>query len=174
MWYLLLLTIVGLASGISITVDSFQVGNEGAKAIDGNTNSFWHTQYSPTLAALPHTAVINLTQTQLLNGFTYRPRQDGNSNGNIGQFTLETSLDASKWTLVVNGTFIDDESLKETGFANTQARYVRITALTEAGARGPWSSAAEFGVNVAPTSTTNGEWGPVIALPVRNSEAQKS
>jgi len=166
MWYLAFMAIASLVSGVSITVDSFQVGNEGAKAIDGNTSTFWHTEYSPTLAALPHSAVIDLTQAELLNGFTYLPRQDGTKNGNIGQHTIELSLDASTWTLVANTTFIDDSSLKETGFTNTQARYIRITALTEAGNRGPWSSAAEFGVNLAPTSTVNGQWGPVIAFPL--------
>jgi galactose oxidase len=166
MWYLVFMAIVGLVSSVSITVDSFQVGNEGAKAIDDNTSTFWHTEYSPTLAALPHFAVIDLMQAELLNGFTYLPRQDGNKNGNIGQHTIELSLDASTWALVANATFIDDSSLKETGFTNTQARYIRITALTEAGNRGPWSSAAEFGVNIAPTSTVNGQWGPVIAFPL--------
>lgn len=157
MWYFVFLTIVGLVSGVSITVDSFQVGNEGANAIDNNTTTFWHTEYSPSLAALPHSAVIDLTHSQLLNGFSYLPRQDGKKNGNIGQYTIELSLDSSTWTLVANDTFIDDDSPKQTGFANTQARYVRLTAHTEAGNRGSWSSAAEFGVNIAPTSTVNGQ-----------------
>lgn len=160
-----------LVSGASITVDSFQVGNEGAKAIDTNTNTFWHSQYSPTVSQLPHSATIDLGSSQLLNGFSYLPRQDGSSNGNIGQYTIELSLDATAWHLVANASFIDDESPKQTGFANTQARYVRITALTEAGNRGPWSSAAEFGVNIAPTSTTNGQWGPMIAFPITPAAA---
>lgn len=161
-----LVAAIHLVSGATITVDSFQVGDEGAKAIDTNTATFWHSQYSPTLVQLPHTATIDLGSSQLLNGFSYLPRQDGNSNGNIGQHTIELSLDATTWHLVANASFIDDESPKQTGFANTQARYVRITALTEAGNRGPWSSAAEFGVNIAPTSTTNGQWGPMIAFPI--------
>jgi len=157
MWYFVFMTIVGLVSGVSITVDSFQAGHEGANAVDNDTTTFWHTEYSPSLAALPHSAVIDLTQSQLLNGFYYLPRQDGNKNGNIGQYTIELSLDSSTWTLVANDSFIDDDSPKQTGFANRQARYVRLTAHTEAGARGSWSSAAEFGVNIAPTSTVNGQ-----------------
>ncbi|TVY84405.1 Galactose oxidase [Lachnellula suecica] len=165
-WRVLLVVIPGFVTAVSITVDSFQVGHEGAKAIDGNSSTFWHSEYSPTLAALPHSAILDLGSSQLLNGFTYLPRQDGSSNGNIGQHTVELSLDGTTWNLVANTTFVDDESQKETGFANAQARYVRITALTEAGNRGSWSSAAEFGVRVASTSTTNGQWGPVIAFPL--------
>ena len=44
--------------------------------------------------------------------------------------------------------------------------YVRITALTEAGNRGQWTSAAELGVNLAPTSTNLGQWSPVIPFPL--------
>jgi len=102
----------------------------------------------------------------LINGFTYLPRQDGNSNGNIGQHTIEVSLDKVTWTLVANATYDDDDSLKETGFPSVQTRYIRITGITEAGNRGPWSSAAEFNINLAPTSTTLGQWGPVIAFPL--------
>lgn len=125
------------AAAVTITVDSYQVGNEGTKAIDGNTSTFWHTEYSPTLAALPHTAVIDLGLSQLLNGVSYLPRQDGTSNGNIGQHTIELSTDQTTWTLVANATFIDDSSIKYSGFANRQARYIRIIAYTEAGNRGP-------------------------------------
>lgn len=43
---------------------------------------------------------------------------------------------------------------------------MRITALTEAGNRGQWTSAAELNVNLAPTSTSLGQWSPVIAFPL--------
>jgi galactose oxidase len=163
---LLVLTTLRLVSSISITVDSFQTGNEGAKAVDGITTTFWHTQYSPTISQLPHTAVIDLGSSLLLNGFTYLPRQDGNANGRIGQYSLELSTNNVAWTLITKSSFIDDSSKKQVGFPNRSARYIRIKAFTEAGNRGPWTSAAEFGYNLAPTSTTNGQWGPVIAFPL--------
>jgi galactose oxidase len=164
LWHLLLTS--GAALGITITVDSFEAGNPASNAIDGNINTFWHTEYSPVLVPLPHWAILDLGQSELLNGFSYLPRQDGNSNGNIGLHTIELSLDNTTWTLVANATFIDDMSSKQTGFPNAMARYIRITAYTEAGNRGPWSSAAEFGVLTAPTSTTLGQWSPMIAIPL--------
>jgi galactose oxidase len=150
----------------TIVVDSFETGNPASYAIDGNPATFWHTEYNPVEVPLPHHAIIDLGTTQNLNGFTYLPRQDGNLNGNIGQHTIELSLNNLTWTLVASATFVDDDSLKETGFPDTLTQYIRITALTEAGNRGPWTSAAEFGVNIVPSYNGLGEWGPVILFPL--------
>lgn len=76
-------------AGWTITVDSAQDGNPGTAAIDGNTGSFWHTQYTPTLAALPHTITIDMQQSYLIGRITYLPRQDGSYNGNIGQHVIQ-------------------------------------------------------------------------------------
>ena len=72
-------------AGWTIVVDSAQAGNPGTAAIDGNTSTFWHTEYSPATAALPHVATIDMKTSYLIGSITYLPRQDGNSNGNIGQ-----------------------------------------------------------------------------------------
>ena len=47
---------------------------------------------------------------------------------------------------VATGTWADDKTVKTAEFGGVSARYVRLTALTEAGNRGPWSSAAEIGI----------------------------
>ena len=47
-------------------------------------------------------------------------------------------------------------------FTAVSARYVRLTATTEAGNRGPWSSAAE--INLLGPSL--GSWGPTINFPL--------
>ena len=52
-------------------------------------------------------------------------------------------------------------------FTAVTARHVRLTAMTEAGNRGPWSSAAEIEVlGVNPQATYAGEWGPTISFPI--------
>jgi galactose oxidase len=117
----------------TISVDSFQSGNEGSKGIDGNTATFWHTQYSPTVAALPHSVILDLGVSTAVKAFIYRPRQDGNSNGNIGQYQISLSPNNAIWTMVVAGSFAYDASLKTVSFTSASARYVKITALNEAG-----------------------------------------
>ncbi|MEV4555832.1 hypothetical protein AB0K51_02400 [Kitasatospora sp. NPDC049285] len=44
------------------------------------------------------------------------------------------------------GTFTDDATAKTVSLPPTSARYVRLRALTEAGNRGPWTSAADIRV----------------------------
>lgn len=69
----------------TVSCDSFQVGNECQNAIDGNANTFWAAD---TSAALPHTFTIDMKTSSLVGSVTLQPRQDGNSNGNIGQHTI--------------------------------------------------------------------------------------
>ena len=75
-------------AGWTVTVDSAQDGSPGTNAVDGNTNTFWHTEYSPTVAALPHTITVDTQTTNLIGSITYLPRQDGSLNGNIGQHVI--------------------------------------------------------------------------------------
>ncbi|KAL8991925.1 MAG: hypothetical protein Q9169_007527 [Polycauliona sp. 2 TL-2023] len=159
-------------TGWTVTVDSFQsgTGNEAAKLLDGNTGTIWHTQYTPTSAALPHTITLDMKKLFNVNGLRYLPRQDGNSNGNIGQHSIQISTDGTTWTETAKGTYLDDSSLKTTPFTAVPARYIRIIAQTEAGNRGPWTSAAEINVLAAATYTkppTNlGIWGTTIDFPI--------
>ncbi|KAL8794000.1 MAG: hypothetical protein Q9195_003406 [Heterodermia aff. obscurata] len=106
-----------------------------------------------------------------INAVSYLPRQDGNSNGNIGQHQIQLSSDGQVWgSPVVIGTYLDDASLKKSSFVTKPARYVRLIAITEAGNRGPWMSAADINVFAAasytPPQTSLGKWGPTIDFPI--------
>jgi len=162
----LLLFSVPLATAYTVTADSQHAGNEASKAGDGDINTFWHTEYDPSPAPFPHWAIVDLGAQNLINGFNYFPRQDGIANGRIGDFKVEVSNDKNSWTQVASGTWLDDASMKQVGFGNVNIRYVRITATSEAGNRGTWSSASEFNVNFVNTNTAQGQWGPVIGLPI--------
>ncbi|KAI0447706.1 hypothetical protein F4803DRAFT_571422 [Xylaria telfairii] len=165
-------------TGWTVTADSFQPGNEAAKAIDGNSSTFWHTAYSPTIAPLPHFIQLDMKKSYVINGVSYQPRQDGGSNGNIGQHTVTLSNDGTTWSSPVQfGTWLNDKVTKSTFFSNATARYVRITAQTEAqGVNNPWSSIAELNVyspNVnldastfKPPPTSQGRWESTVVLPI--------
>ena len=84
-------TIVSAAinrSGWTVTCDSAQSGNPCTNAIDGSNNTFWHSEYSPTLVPLPHYILIDMKTAQLIERVTLEPRQDGNNNGHIGQHII--------------------------------------------------------------------------------------
>ena len=74
--------------GWTVTCDSFQPGNECSKSIDGNASTFWHTEYRPVNAPLPHWIVIDMQASYPVGNVTIEPRQDANSNGHIGQHTI--------------------------------------------------------------------------------------
>ncbi|KAL8809141.1 MAG: hypothetical protein Q9223_003392 [Gallowayella weberi] len=171
-------------------VDSFEPTarppNDCAKAYDGNDKTFWHSRYEPTDAPLPHHITIDLGRVYNTRSMTYLPRQDGNHNGNIGQWRISLSADNSEFRLL-NGTWKDNRSRKTVDFLiATPARYVRLDALTEAGGRGPWSSAAQIDIyedngsdvpssssvttrhRPAPTGNFTVVVGQTISLPAKN------
>ena len=157
-------------TGWTVTADSFQPGNEPARVLDGDTTTFWHTAYSPVNAPLPHNITINMQKLYYVNGVSYLPRQDGNSNGNIGQHKVQLSTDGVNWVApVAFGTYLDDNSAKKTLFTTVPAQFVRLIALSEAGGRGSWTSAAEINVFAAPSytppSTSLGQWSVTIDFP---------
>ncbi|KAI0191833.1 bleached galactose oxidase [Xylaria flabelliformis] len=165
-------------TGWTVTADSFQPGNEAVKAIDGNSSTFWHSAYSPTIAPLPHYIQLDMKKSYVINGVSYQPRQDASLNGNIGQHTVTLSNDGTTWSSPVQfGTWLNDKVTKSTFFSNATARYVRITAQTEAqGANNPWSSMAELNVyspninldasTFQPPPTSQGRWDSTVVLPI--------
>ncbi len=157
-------------TGWTVTADSFQPGNEPQKVLDGNVNTFWHTQFNPSNAPLPHTITIDMKSSRYVNGLTYQPRQDGSQNGNIGQHKIYLSNDGANFGApVAIGTYKNDANTKTTVFASTNARYVRMTIQTEVNGN-PWSSAAEINILSAPGPPPNpggvGSWGPTVDMPL--------
>lgn len=135
------------SSGWTATASDHESGYPASNAIDGDSTTFWHSQYTPTAAPLPHSITIDMHATNYVSGLTYLPRQDGLYNGNIGRYSISVSRDGTNWSApVATGTWADDNTLKTAVFGGVSCRYVRLIAVTEAGNRGPWTSAAEIGL----------------------------
>ena len=172
LWILRLTDAQAVRTGWTVSTDSFQPGNAAKNVFDGNSSTIWHTVYNPVNVPLPHNITIDMKKSYFVSGLSYQPRQDGNSNGNIGRHEIRLSQDGIRWGApVAIGTYLDDKSTKKTTFSAATARYVRLIALTEAGGRGPWTSAAELNVftsvTLSPRQTSNqGQWGPTIDFPL--------
>ena len=141
-----------------------------AHALDGDSTTFWTTAWNTKSPPdFPHRFIIDMQTAINVQGLNYTPRQDS-PKGSIGQHTIEISLDNQKWTKVASGTFADDRSSKIVDWVGAISRYIRITALSEAGGRGPWASAAEIKPIFASTYTRpsplQGHWSSVINFPV--------
>ncbi len=132
-------------AGWTAVASSQQGGHPASYVLDGKRATFWHSEYSPKVVPLPHSITINMHALHYVAGLTYLPRQDGVSNGNIGQYSISVSRDGKHWgSPVASGTWADDNTQKSAVFGGVLVRYVRLTALTEAGNRGPYTSAAEI------------------------------
>ncbi|MCU7722172.1 discoidin domain-containing protein [Actinoplanes sp. KI2] len=138
-------------TGWTVTADSQETAraaNAAVNAIDGNTATIWHSAWSSSPPKpLPHTFTIDMHKYYLVSGLSYLPRQDSSKNGNIGSYKIETSMNGTLWApQSVTGQFGDLKTAQTVTIPSQIARYVRLTATSEAGKRGPWSSAAEFNV----------------------------
>ncbi|PWW66821.1 galactose oxidase [Actinokineospora spheciospongiae] len=140
-----------------------------ANVLDGSDATIWHSRWSGTAAPLPHWITLDMRAPQTVAGLQVRPRGDS-GNGNIGQYRIELSADGVTFGApVATGTWPDGSAVRTVRFPEAQARYVRLTALTEAGNRGPWSSAAEIDVlaaSAAPDASVTGLWGATVGFPI--------
>ncbi|MBR4998075.1 MAG: M60 family metallopeptidase, partial [Bacteroidaceae bacterium] len=69
----------------SATASSYQSGEGADRAIDGSTNTIWHSSWGATPTTFPVTFTVTLKEPSLVDYVRYIPRQDGNSNGNWDQ-----------------------------------------------------------------------------------------
>ncbi|MEU1406679.1 discoidin domain-containing protein [Streptomyces sp. NPDC005728] len=138
------------------------------KALDGDSGTMWHTKWSGAAPPLPHSITIDMHHTAVVSGLTYEPRLDDSANGRIGQYSITTSLDGATFGQpVATGAWKDDDTVKGATFSQpVSTRYVRLTATTEAGGRGPWSSAAELRLSGPANPAEHGRWSPVIGFPL--------
>jgi len=156
-------------AGWTASADSEEPGEGASNVLDGDGLTKWHTLYDgTTLPPYPHQITIDMHAVHVVTGLAYLPRQDFNLNGTIGRYSVSVSLDGVQWrSPVVSGTWADDATRKYAVFASRKARFVRLTALSEAGNRGPWASAAEINVlGRAPSAAIGGRWSAPIGFPI--------
>lgn len=160
-------------TGWVATASSEDSGSETAKVLDGDRSTIWHSRWR-TATSLPQWLTIDMGTTQRVSGLVYTPRTD-RGNGRIGRYEIRLSADGATWgEPVVTGTLADDAAVKTIGFAASSTRYVRLTALSEAGGRGPWASAAEIDLLGDPgpqppaqgDPSVVGRWGPTLGFPI--------
>ncbi|MFI5542160.1 discoidin domain-containing protein [Streptomyces sp. NPDC051815] len=149
--------------------DEETTGENGraANVLDGSDGTIWHSRWSGTAAPLPHTLTIDMKRATTVSALAYHPRTDG-ANGRAGAYTIATSTDGTTFRApVAAGTWRDDDTVKTATFTRAEsARYVRLTLTSEAGGRGPWSSASEIRLSGPASPAVHGSWGRIIGFPL--------
>jgi galactose oxidase len=162
--------------GWTVTADSEETTASrdlATNAIDGDPDTVWQTRYSGGApAALPHRLTIDTGEVGVWSQLVYLPPQseEQGGNGRVGRYLVETSLDGTTWVPAAKGSWLDDPDEKRATFRAVRARWVRLTATTEAGGRGPFTSAAEVdlvrgSLPTAPAPGT-GRWSDPLNTPV--------
>jgi hypothetical protein len=130
-------------------VDSEEVVGEDGRAvnaIDGDANTFWHTEWYATDPVHPHKLDIALGGTYEVWALRYLPRQDDTLNGTVLRYSIYVSMDGVKWgNLVATGTLTKDAAEKELVFKGRVGQFVRFVAQSEVNGN-PWTSAAEINI----------------------------
>lgn len=130
---------------VLVAYSSQQPGDEAERVLDGDPDTFWHSNYGLTVANYPHQLDFDLIEPVKLKGFTLLPRQDGNTNGRIKKYEFSVSDDRKTWKVVATGAFPNAEGLNTVKFDKpVTARYARFTALSEQHKQ-DFASAAEIG-----------------------------
>ncbi|HEX8864783.1 MAG TPA: discoidin domain-containing protein, partial [Lentzea sp.] len=162
-----------LSAGWTATASSEEADTDASRVLDGDRTTIWHSRWR-TASSLPQWLTIDMKVARRVSGLVYTPRAP-QRNGRIGRYEIRLSQDGTAWgDPVVTGTTADDEAVKTISFATATARFVRLVALSEAGERGPWASAAEIDVlgDPGPAPPTQGDpsvagtWGPAVGFPL--------
>jgi len=118
----------------------------GENAVDGNPDTYWHTQWQGRSPGLPHEIVIELVPPSIIKGFTYLPRQDESDHGIIRDYEFYVSDDGKEFGQPVKkGAFKSGREQKSETFKPIKCRFIKLRALSEINGLA-WSSAAEIGV----------------------------
>ncbi len=129
---------------VNVRVDSQAGGYEGNKAMDGNPQSMWHTEFGSGHLTHPHEIVVDLGKSYEISGIVHRARP-GATNGAIKNYECYISQSATKFGKpVAKGTFKKTDAEQEVKFPKkVRGRYVRLRALSEWTGK-PWTSIAEL------------------------------
>ncbi len=104
--------------------------NNAASAIDGKSETFWHTHPVSGELNPPQGFTVDMGKEHEVKGFAYLPRQDGTLHGMTSRYIFEVSLDGKKFTKVADGEFgnLRANPIEQViNFDPVKARYFRFT-----------------------------------------------
>jgi hypothetical protein len=132
-----------------VSVDSEEIyaqHGDGENAVDGNPDTYWHTEWQDRGPRLPHEIIVELLPPSTIKGFTYLPRQDESDHGTIRDYEFYVSADGKDFGQPVKkGSFKPSKEKKIETFKPIKCRFIKLRAISEIHGL-PWTSAAEIGV----------------------------
>ena len=107
---------------------------QAIRIIDGNTTTFWHSQWSAATAQLPHSITFSLKANEIVKGFYLVPRTNsaGQRPKNI---EIQVSIDNSNYTTLTDAdletgySFTMPNSADRKEFRLKQSREIRFVKI---------------------------------------------
>lgn len=99
-------------------------------ALDGDPNTYWHTQWQNGQPGPPHYLIIDMGETKTIHGLSFLDRQSDNS-GKPNSVTVETSKDNITWEAAGSFNLQNTKDLQQqflSGFK--EARYFKVNILS--------------------------------------------
>ena len=121
-------------------------GEDGAAAnmLDGDAGTFWHSRWSSAAPSYPHELTFDLGAAEQIDGISYL-RRGANQNGPIKGYEVAVSTDGQAYTPVASGEWENVAEWQDVDFAETTARYIRVTATSSISGT-PFAAVAEMAV----------------------------
>ncbi|UCS95442.1 DUF1735 domain-containing protein [Echinicola marina] len=122
-------------------VSSEEVSGEGENnghakhALDGDIETFWHTQWQGASPGLPHIMTIDMGESKLLSGLSFIQRQN-RDQGNVNEIFVEVSVDGVNWQEeeIFPGRLMDNNNINHVYLKNPKdVRYFRVTITSTYG-----------------------------------------
>ena len=123
------------------SANSEESTGSASKAIDGKTDTFWHSSW--TANQYPYNLTLELDKNQTISKVDYLPRQDWSENGRILTYNIYTSVDGVRYDKVSSGTWENNKDKKTATFNPVTAKYVKIEVTD---GKNGFASAAEVDI----------------------------
>ncbi|MBO4655712.1 MAG: discoidin domain-containing protein [Bacteroidales bacterium] len=127
---------------VILYVDSEELTGEGENnghayhCIDGDSSTYWHTQWQNAAPNYPHEIWIDLGELHNINGFSCLSRDNNTRNGRINQFEFYVTSDTADWgmpqsmgSLPYPQPASGVQQSAEVFFGAVEGRYVRLVGL---------------------------------------------
>lgn len=115
-------------------------------ALDGDPETYWHSQYSPKTAAPPHEFTVNLGRERKIKGCIITSRKN-TKNGRAKTYTIHISPDGKQWgNAIAQGTLAENpDSQIITLPSAVSTKFVKFSIITDYSGKN-FANIAEFDI----------------------------
>ena len=131
----------------SANADQSQSGDPIRNTYDNNASTIWHSPYSMTSTTFPVTLTYTLKEASHVDYMIYTPRQDGNTNGNFKNITVNyaTSTAPNTWVKLTDINLEGSSSASQITFGDEGIDDILKVQIIVKSGQNNYASCAEMG-----------------------------